>query len=114
MITYAAFGKVKLCTTIVIGFLIFGDPLHKYQVRLLFDFKRFLKIIFSVRWDFTDYDWRDILLLPKTEIHTVFILQIKYCKPRLSYRVIKYYLFTLQILIEYLTLMRARNPISGA
>lgn len=32
VITYAAFGKVKLCTTILIGFLLFGDPLQSYQM----------------------------------------------------------------------------------
>ena len=32
VITYAAFGKVKLCTTILIGFILFGDPLQIYQV----------------------------------------------------------------------------------
>ena len=32
VITYATFGKLKLCTTILIGFKLFGDPLHIYQV----------------------------------------------------------------------------------
>ena len=35
VITYAAFGKVKLCTTILIGFVLFGDPLQIYQVNRL-------------------------------------------------------------------------------
>ena len=32
VITYASFGKVKLCSSIIIGFLIFGGPLQLYQI----------------------------------------------------------------------------------
>lgn len=32
VITYASFGKVKLCSTIIIGFVIFGNPLQACQV----------------------------------------------------------------------------------
>jgi len=35
VVTYATFGKLKLCTTMLIGFIKFKDPLDSYQVCFL-------------------------------------------------------------------------------